>query len=320
MRKTDNQMIQIEASSYGPELVNLVSSRGGRLIGVLGNGIYLESFEGYVVGVVDEDGVDGPLTLRVRNLRAVMETVRGGQGLRFEVPAARRHIEIGGQVAISLCGAQAWQPGMPECMGDEASRNEAMNALVEAIIAFAPDRPSAIAIALEAVEVVRRGAYEGAQPASSAPRPVTTSALVSRHVAACVRRFVGAWSNSDAAGAGDALVSLLGLGEGLTPSGDDVVSGILAALAWRARLDAMPASTAESLAERVLKASSRTNRISARLLHYASRGILYAPALELGAALLEGDAKEVQAPAQRLLAVGNTTGTDLAAGLIVGLR
>jgi hypothetical protein len=67
-------------------------------------------------------------------------------------------------------------------------------------------------------------------------------------------------------------------------------------------------------------APQRTNRISARLLWHAGEGTLYAPALDLGAALFGGDAAGVAAPTRRLFAIGHTSGVDLAVGLLAGMR
>ncbi len=110
----------------------------------------------------------------------------------------------------------------------------------------------------------------------------------------------------------------MGLGEGLTPAGDDLVSGILAALVWQARLEGDPASSVEQLRDRILEAVPRTNRISARLHHYASTGVLYAPAIALGTALLAGEAQAVREPAHDLFSIGNTSGVDVATGVLVG--
>jgi hypothetical protein len=117
-----------------------------------------------------------------------------------------------------------------------------------------------------------------------------------------------------------AAVRLIGLGPGLTPSGDDIVMGAAAMLVWRARLGGFPPDTIETFISKVREeAPLRTNRISARLLEYACRGVLYAPAMELGTTLLAGDTLGVQVPAERLLAIGSSTGSDMAEGLAAGM-
>ena len=104
----------------------------------------------------------------------------------------------------------------------------------------------------------------------------------------------------------------------MTPSGDDFVAGVLAALVWLARVGALDGHLPAEIRSKVDGSGVRTNRISSRLLHYAGEGVLYAPAMELGAALLAGDAESVREPVRRLLSIGHTSGADLATGLLVG--
>jgi Protein of unknown function (DUF2877) len=309
-------MIEIEAASFGPEILNVIDSREGRVVAVLRNGIYLESSEGYVVGVVGDDAADGPFTLRMRNLRLLLDPVRGRQDLRFK--ASQQHFEIGGTLTISLGGAQAWQPTMPGRLGNVAARTEAMNALAETISSSAPESSPGRALGPWLSGFVSSGHFNKARHWYFESHSTTAAKLASKRIADGAIDFIEAWHPGDVADAIDALIPLLGLGEGLTPSGDDLVSGILAALVWGARLGVMPAPAVEQATKHVNDASSRTNRISARLLYYACQGALYAPALQLGAALLAGDAEGLYEPALRLFAIGSTSGIDLATGLLVG--
>jgi hypothetical protein len=117
------------------------------------------------------------------------------------------------------------------------------------------------------------------------------------------------------------IVALLGRGPGLTPAGDDVLMGLLAALHWQVRLGALPAAPVAHLSATVRTAApTQTTRLSTRLLAHAAAGILYAPALALGTALLAGDPAAVPAPAHRLFTIGHTSGADLAFGLLLGTR
>jgi hypothetical protein len=119
----------------------------------------------------------------------------------------------------------------------------------------------------------------------------------------------------------DSALNLLGLGPGLTPSGDDIVMGALGMLVWRARLGDFPTAGVADVVQAITEeAPRRTNLISTRLLHYACRGVLYAPAMELGAALLIGEGTNIYEPARRLLKIGSSTGADMASGLLAGLR
>jgi hypothetical protein len=97
--------------------------------------------------------------------------------------------------------------------------------------------------------------------------------------------------------------------------------GLLAALHWQAHLGGLPQEPVTALRAAVLAAApTQTSRLSTRLLAHAAAGILYAPALALGTALLAGDPAAVPAPAHRLFTIGHTSGADLAFGLLLGTR
>lgn len=119
-----------------------------------------------------------------------------------------------------------------------------------------------------------------------------------------------------ALGAGQAhraVDTLLGRGSGLTPAGDDLLAGALAAL--RALRD--PA--ADDLGAAVTAAAARqTNRLSGALLAAADLGAVVPEAAAVLRAL-ERDG-EVTPAADALLDVGHTSGWHLAAGLLAGAR
>jgi hypothetical protein len=106
---------------------------------------------------------------------------------------------------------------------------------------------------------------------------------------------------------------LLGLGPGLTPSGDDIVAGALCAL----RLLGGEKTFTAALADHVTGAAlTRTTALSATLLRLAAQGDV---AAEVGRVFMgiTGHAC-LDEPARRLLEIGHTSGADLAAGLLAG--
>jgi hypothetical protein len=127
-------------------------------------------------------------------------------------------------------------------------------------------------------------------------------------------------ARDDAACAADAALALLGVGGGLTPSGDDYVGGALfaRALVGAARADA--AAVWRAAADRVVAAAAAcTHPISAALLADLAAGHSWAPLHELIAALAAGPSGDVQAPARRLVTLGHTSGWDMLAGVAAGL-
>lgn len=108
---------------------------------------------------------------------------------------------------------------------------------------------------------------------------------------------------------------LLGLGLGLTPSGDDFLGGMMIALAMSGYADAASALAAPVLAA----APEATNRISAAHLGAAARG-LGADALHRSVEALAGGHREELATAlQGLDAIGHSSGWDALAGAVSAL-
>ena len=127
-------------------------------------------------------------------------------------------------------------------------------------------------------------------------------------------------ASGDLAGAVEAAEHLVGLGPGLVPSGDSVVSGVL--LALRLLGGAISGGTravwlANWLSAAVTcDAAQRTTTLAASLLHCAAKG---QAAAEVSAVLLGMAGQEPLEPAaSRLLAAPQ--GVDLAWGLVAGCR
>jgi hypothetical protein len=102
-----------------------------------------------------------------------------------------------------------------------------------------------------------------------------------------------------------------GCGPGLTPSGDDLLAGVLLVEALRG---AVPAAL---LAEAAL--APRTTDVARAFLHWAARGRSIAPAHDLLAALAHGDRDAAATALRALAAVGATSGAALALGLRLAL-
>jgi hypothetical protein len=111
--------------------------------------------------------------------------------------------------------------------------------------------------------------------------------------------------------------ALVGRGGGLTPAGDDVLAGALAALAT------VGSPLAGSLAAVALPAArAGTTTLSAALLAHAARAEVAGPAHVVLQALADPAAgpTAIAAATRPLLALGHTSGHHLAAGIAVGAR
>jgi hypothetical protein len=115
-----------------------------------------------------------------------------------------------------------------------------------------------------------------------------------------------------------AALRLLGLGHGLTPSGDDFVGGVMFALAhaprdaWSTRLPVLKTNLRKA-------AAWSTNVISAALLDDLMDGASFSVLHAQLAALQECSAPEIESATRALLRVGASSGADMLAGLLLAL-
>ncbi len=307
-------MQHFTAISAGPELAQFTGNRG-QVLAVLSNAVYLRCDGGQIIGITGQAAEDGPFTLRVRDIDSLIHLLTGRESLTFTCTGA--FLQLEGLATLDLSSARQWHAGLPGEIAEVAGRIKAVRALLSLL------QGSWCSNGACGLPAYLFGAHHSLPVLSEVPRLRTNapaSDMLLRRLAQRVTNFQVAATELEAQPASQALVSLLGLGAGLTPSGDDIVAGILATLVWQARLGAVPTDFARYQVESIrYVASGRTNDISVRLLWHAGEGVLYAPAMELGAALLAGDANSVAAPARRLLSIGHSSGADLATGLLAGV-
>lgn len=106
---------------------------------------------------------------------------------------------------------------------------------------------------------------------------------------------------------------LIGLGPGLTPSGDDLIAGLLIAAHYLGRRDAASALWHDVQAE----AKSQTNAISLAHLSAAGQGVGAAPFHALLAASIENRTAQMTEALDAVAEIGHSSGFDAVAGLLI---
>lgn len=119
--------------------------------------------------------------------------------------------------------------------------------------------------------------------------------------------------------AGEPPVDLLGLGPGLTPSGDDALCAVLLALS---AFGSQPAAWAlQHLASAIGRGSAEaTTALSGQFLSAASEGQGSAVLHDFVGVLVGGERARIPAALEKLSRVGHSSGLDAAAGVILAVR
>lgn len=115
----------------------------------------------------------------------------------------------------------------------------------------------------------------------------------------------------------DCAIRLVGLGPGLTPSGDDFLVGLFTSM----NIPNSPLYLHRTHAEEVIKnAKALTNDISYIALKKASYGQVRESIIQLVQSIFTGKEEEVITSLNKVLNIGSSSGTDIALGLYFGLE
>jgi hypothetical protein len=109
---------------------------------------------------------------------------------------------------------------------------------------------------------------------------------------------------------------LKGVGFGLTPQGDDLISGTLIAIYVYGLMKQLPT---EGLRHEIYNRARTSNEISSSFLLYASLGRVYEKFKDLLDALAH-DRTRIHDAASRFLGIGETSGADVSTGFIVSMK
>ncbi len=117
-----------------------------------------------------------------------------------------------------------------------------------------------------------------------------------------------------------AIKSMIGLGSGLTPSGDDLLVGYMAGL-WCAVSDNKERwQFISELGEAVIHHSQQTNDISCTYLYHAAHGQVSSRLENLAEVICNGkDSEQLIKIAEAAMQSGHTSGMDSVTGLLTGL-
>jgi hypothetical protein len=299
----------LPALSYGPEASGLVAEHG-LVRAIVSMAIYLETARGRIVSLADASMPEGPLMLSVQGLGGVIPPLSASAGELFH--AGGSTLQIAGKLRIDLSGARPWAPPVVRVSGTETQVSEAARSLAGAI----GRHGASTGLGRLAFSVNSLLGMEGdwrARAAVLSPDPLLRASARALHA------LGHAWQEGDEGALSGAAVRLLGLGPGLTPSGDDLLCGLLAVCKWAERRNPSAARFGAALARTIhSEGAARTTRLSVRLLEHAANGLLYEPAMSVGAALFSGDGAQIEQYAARLFKIGHSSGTDLAVGILIG--
>jgi len=248
----------------------------------------------------------GDVPMHRRCVRVAGPMPRIATGSTYQVADAG--LLLGSAAVIDLSQALAWEP--ERWSGPPRLLETAPEGHLGSTSGLLGDLPSPRGFGTF-LPALTEYAHAGTLPSRSPQRtPVLAHASPSVHgIARALREQDGAALLEQAAG-------LVGLGEGLTPSGDDFVGGVLFSLAMlRDAGVRLPGCSPHALAPFLEFSRRHTNRISYALLSDHAAGHACDPAHRFVLALMGRESPEaVHRAASDLIRIGHSTGWDLLTG------
>lgn len=262
---------------------------------------------GGLVCLVPEAAERGPLNVTLRLPEATTKGSYLGARVGDKVRARDSTLELCDRYKIAFQYSRVYSPGL-----------ELRASMLE---------DSEIALNLEVMRktALRFGKMAGLGDLLALLTPGKTASRARNlniYASAAIHRIVEAeeaFLLEDATLMNHAVSELVGLGPGLTPSSDDMLSGLvlLCSLYSRNRGSHRDASRMVSQA---VEAGSRgkTTRLSEEFLRQAALGMGNEPVMRLCGASLTAGREAVSRETKRILALGETSGTDIVLGVALG--
>ena len=232
-------------------------------------------------------------------------------------------LQLAGEPALDRLGVKR---GMPVLVGESEIAIPAAGLIVAANrgVLWSPIMPDLPSLPAElrslrvavALRMASDGPSIGLGPLLSAlaGRPLAPGSALAARVAPVLADLVESLGAGDAALAAHEAHPLVGLGPGATPSGDDLLVGLLAGLA------ATRHPEAAALASRIgRRAAGRTTALSEQFLADAGSLRFSERVQRTTTAVLVGGAHELRTVIGATLAWGASSGADLLAGLLVAI-
>jgi hypothetical protein len=282
-------MKQAQARSADAALLARIAAGGwlGRVHSVFARTINVETPAGTLVTLAGCECDDAPDTVIVDAPGFAGTDVVTGD----PVTAEQARIVIGARLDVSLRGARPWQEELP-CVVDPARLRANLDFLQARL--FAVGRVGGMLASASSADAWKNE--------------------MARMLAAGVAQVRRCLLRGDYQAFGTHAGCLMGLGPGLTPSGDDFLVGLSVGL----HVCKLAGLTSARLCEIVEEHAHRTNAISLAALRHAAAGRVRASIVQLLRQLCLGSNTSMVAPLERVLAIGSTSGTDIVAGIACG--
>jgi len=258
---------------------------------------------GELVGIARRDVPNGPFNIitDVEPNHSMQSLVDKGESVRVDADL----LTFGKELKIFLNGADVWRPrhGVKKPIDIELVKSNL--SLVKELAGWRIEGFGQL------VRQTENMIY-GAQFNDGQLNQVSRSGLPH------IRYLVSAVRSEDLKLARLSAKNLVGLGPGLSPSGDDLLAGFMAGLRWTVNSFNGNVNRVDKINRTIAHVAGGTTMLGKQLLIRAAVGEVNEAVEGLLEAILACQVEEVRAATEKVLAIGETSGVDSIVGILLG--
>ncbi len=263
---------------------------------------------GKLVGVAQSSISRSPINV-ITDVRPSESMPSLGVRKGMQVQKVGNRVLVGEVLEISLEDAQLWRPKTrtERCLDPELIKR---NIELAKQLAANKGRREGLGQLLKHVDEIAAGKMPQTPDLNEVARAALPRLI----------DLVKATKSENVEGVKGAAQKLIGLGLGLSPSADDTLSGLTAALWWVSHSLGKGIDRVKKINETIISCSDKTTLLSQQLLMHASKGETNEQVGELLEAILAGAPPDIEKWVEEVLKIGETSGIDMMVGLLLGLE
>jgi hypothetical protein len=258
---------------------------------------------GELVGIARRDVPNGPFNIitDIESNQSMQSLVDKGERIRVDEDL----LKFGKELKISLNGAAIWRPrhGVKKPIDIELVKSN-LSLLKE----LAGWRNAGFGQLVLQVEDVTSGVSFNDRQLNQ----------VSRSGLPHIKSLVSGIKFEDLEKVRLSAKNLVGLGPGLSPSGDDLLAGLMVGLRWTVNSFNGNVDHVDEINRTIAHVAEDTTMLGKQLLIRAAAGEVNESVENLLEAILVGHGKDVKTAAEKVLAIGETSGVDSIVGILLG--
>ncbi len=309
--------MMLNAVSISTKVEDMIQGRDmdGFVHSIFDNACNIQLQDNDLIGLISSTYGDNPYSISIQlPENQTMRDLPIKQGMKIIINGERIR-SVMGSFHISLQGATSWDPSLPHQYEHLVNRTQIKNNFrtIMRVLLEKGNFQGIGPIILEYPEIIETYNFQGYK-----------NSIVGNHycsfISPRIKEFVFGVIHRDRTIIDNMLARIVGFGPGLTPSADDMLVGLMAALYYLASYHGIDVEVIPYFRKRLNdELINQTTLVSGQMLKAAVQGEFARSLKDLCIAMITtDDRRTIEGATQEAINLGSTSGTDTVVGLLLG--